>query len=542
MEGGGGGRGGGGGGEGGEGGEAGGGSSRAPPKEEEQDPAKEPNPFIHDLRMSRLQRAKFYVLGIILAPIRVALAFVVLFLIWPFALLQVVGLPEETLQEPFSGWRNTVSHSLVYLLSRLMFFLLGFMRIRVRGQMASRLEAPVLVAAPHSTFFDPIILLPCDLPKVVSRTENLHVPVIGALLRFNQAILVSRHDPASRKKVVEEVKKRATSQGKWPQVLFFPEGTCSNKKALLKFKPGAFISGVPIQPILIRYPNSLDSTTWAWRGPGVLKVIWLTASQPCTTVEVEFLPVYHPSAEEAVNPALYANNVQKVMAKALGIPATECEFLGNLPVTVVGRLRVALEPRIWELGKALRKARFLTGGAKGQLDPLPDGTLGKLKPAELAQCLGLTCPEAVEGLSTYFQQDSDGNMDSREVALALEVLEGEHDPHTLTRHAFELFSEMNAGTGDHRLCQDGFCTILRLFFGTPATDGAELYSRLSTEESSQKELTLDKFQDFSLRHPEYARLFSTYLRPPAACTLPKPGLPPTCANGSPAAPLKNKAD
>lgn len=49
---------------------------------------------------------QFYVLGALLAPIRVALAFVVLFLIWPFALLQVVGLPDEALQEPFSGWRK----------------------------------------------------------------------------------------------------------------------------------------------------------------------------------------------------------------------------------------------------------------------------------------------------------------------------------------------------------------------------------------------------------------------------------------------------
>lgn len=70
-------------------------------------------------------------------------------------------------------------HHGVLGLSRLLFFLLGFLRIRVRGQRASRLQAPVLVAAPHSTFFDPIVLLPCDLPKVVSRAENLSVPVIG---------------------------------------------------------------------------------------------------------------------------------------------------------------------------------------------------------------------------------------------------------------------------------------------------------------------------------------------------------------------------
>ncbi|XP_033025714.1 lysophospholipid acyltransferase LPCAT4 isoform X3 [Lacerta agilis] len=472
-------------------------SSRAAPEEDEA--AAAPNPFVHELQLTRLQKVKFYVLGAVLAPIRVALAFVVLFLIWPFALLQVVGLPEETLQEPFSGWRNTVSHGSVYFLSRLMFFLLGFMRIRVRGQRASRLEAPILVAAPHSTFFDPIILLPCDLPKVVSRTENLHVPVIGALLRFNQAILVSRHDPASRKKVVEEVKKRATSRGKWPQVLFYPEGTCSNKKALLKFKPGAFISGVPIQPVLIRYPNSLDSTTWAWRGPGVLKVIWLTASQLCTTVEVEFLPVYQPSAEEAVNPTLYANNVQKVMAK--------CP----------------------------------TGGVKGQLDSLHAGASGQLGPKELGHWLGLACPEDVEGLCTYFQQDADGNMDSREVALALEALEGEHNPQALTFRAFKLFKETDGEAENGRLRLDGFCAILRLLLGTPGADGAELYSRLCGDHS-QDGLTLDEFQDFSLRHPDYARLFSTYLRPPVACTLSKPSLPPTYANGVPASPPKSKAD
>lgn len=46
---------------------------------------------------------------------------------------------------------------------------------------------------------------PCNLPD-------------PALLRFNQAILVSRHDPASRRRVVEEVRRRATSGGKWPQV------------------------------------------------------------------------------------------------------------------------------------------------------------------------------------------------------------------------------------------------------------------------------------------------------------------------------------
>ncbi|MEE6525275.1 hypothetical protein FKM82_025168 [Ascaphus truei] len=148
---------------------------------------------------------------------------------------------------------------MIYLLSRTMFFMCGFHWITIRGRRAPSSEAPLLVVAPHSTFFDPIVTVVCDLPSVVSRIENLNIPVIGALLRFNQSIMVSRHDRASRKKVVEEVKRRATSQGEWPQLLFFPEGTNGNGKVLLKFKPGAFVAGVPVQPVLMRYPNRLVS-------------------------------------------------------------------------------------------------------------------------------------------------------------------------------------------------------------------------------------------------------------------------------------------
>ncbi|XP_067420900.1 lysophospholipid acyltransferase LPCAT4 isoform X2 [Emydura macquarii macquarii] len=471
-----------------------------------------PNPFVHEPRLAGAQRAKFYLLGATLAPLRVALACVILCLIWPFALLQVLGRSEEELKEPLTGWRSSVSRCSVYFLSRLLFFLLGFLQIRVRGRQAARLEAPILVAAPHSTFFDPIIVLPCDFPTVVSRTENLHVPVIGALLRFNQAILVSRHNPASRKKVVEEVKRRATSQGKWPQVLFFPEGTCSNKKALLKFKPGAFIAGVPVQPVLIRYPNGLDTTTWAWRGPGVLKVVWLTAAQLCTTVEVEFLPVYHPSAEESVSPTLYAGNVQRAMARALGVPATECEILGAQPVRAVGRLRVALEPRLWELEGALRRARWVPGAGMGP--PQTGRGAGMLGRQELARWLGLPHPEAPEGLCAYFQQASGGTVDARVVRLALQVLEGGHGSEELTRLAFKLFCNRGAELGAPRLPQEGFCAILRLLLGTPEADSAELFTALGGAEPPGG-LSVGQFQDFALRHPDYAPLFRTYLRPPA---------------------------
>lgn len=46
-----------------------------------------------------------------------------------------------------------------------------------------------------------------------------------------------------------------------------------------------------------------------------LKLLWLTMTQPATTVEVEFLPVYVPSEYEKQNPKAFAEGVRNVMAK-----------------------------------------------------------------------------------------------------------------------------------------------------------------------------------------------------------------------------------
>ena len=69
----------------------------------------------------------------------------------------------------------------------------------------------------------------------------------------------------------------------WPQLLICPEGMTTNRKALLPFKRGAFLPGKPIQPILIRYPNEVDTVTWTWnQSHGSLTTFWLTLTQPFT--------------------------------------------------------------------------------------------------------------------------------------------------------------------------------------------------------------------------------------------------------------------
>lgn len=59
--------------------------------------------------------------------------------------------------------------------------------------------------------------------------------------------------------------------------------------------------------------------TWTWEGPSVVTLLWMCLSKLYTRLEVEFLPVYIPNEEEKADPNLYADNVRKVMAEALGV-------------------------------------------------------------------------------------------------------------------------------------------------------------------------------------------------------------------------------
>ncbi|XP_057193595.1 lysophospholipid acyltransferase LPCAT4-like [Triplophysa rosa] len=273
------------------------------------------HPFIHSVDLTAALRIRGILLGWILFPIRTMLTTLFFLLMWPIARLRLAGLSEAERAVPVRGWRRWFFHPIMVFLSRAAFFCVGFLWIKVKGRQADLKDAPVLAVAPHSTFLDMFVLPVTGLPTVVSRSENARLPVIGALLEFNQSVLVSRKDPESRKKCVSQIRERITSDGRWPQMLMFPEGTTTNGRVLIKFKPGAFLAGVPVQPVLLHYPNNSDTVRWTWKGTTWFEALWHTMSQLYTSVTVEFLPVYTPSEEEKENPDLYAENVQKLMAK-----------------------------------------------------------------------------------------------------------------------------------------------------------------------------------------------------------------------------------
>ena len=104
------------------------------------------------------------------------------------------------------------------------------------------------------------------------------------------------------------------------QLAIFPEGSNTNGKALLPFRPGAFKPASPVQPVLIKYRNKYDTLTWTWKSnahPFTLFI--LTLCMPYTRASLTFLPIYRPTEVEASSPITYANNVSNHMANHLQV-------------------------------------------------------------------------------------------------------------------------------------------------------------------------------------------------------------------------------
>ncbi|XP_051757202.1 lysophospholipid acyltransferase LPCAT4 [Ctenopharyngodon idella] len=464
-----------------------------------------PHPFVHEVNLTAAQRIQGIILGVVLFPVRVTLATLFFLLMWPIARLRLAGLSEAERAEPVQGWRRWLFHHIILFLSRAVFFSVGFLWIKVKGRQAGLKEAPVLAVAPHSGFLDMLVLCATGLPIVVSRSENYKLPVVGALLEFNQSVLVSRKDPESRKKCVSQIRERVTSDGRWPQMLMFPEGTTTNGQALIKFKPGAFLAGVPVQPVLLHYPSDPDTVRWTWKGLSWLGALWHTTSQIYTSVTVEFLPVYTPSQQEKEDPDLYAENVQKLMAKALGVPATDYVMEGRFPVKKLGNLSLPLEPPAQETLKLLHKHGVTKTRVETVMNEMINscysGQSATVTADHLTSLLGLTDrTTAVKICSLYSKDDT---VDMRQVCLSVSAVSGFRSLESLIHTAFTWYDTDQDGL----LSVDDLSGLMGALVGIPQCSVGEMYSALT----SRGRPTEASLQDLLRTHPVYRKVLTEYL-------------------------------
>eukprot|EP00435_Cladocopium_sp_Y103_P002878 s1868_g1.t1 len=104
-------------------------------------------------------------------------------------------------------------------------------------------------------------------------------------------------------------------------LMIFPEGTTSNGTSLLDFKQGAFMSGAPVRPVLLKHTGSWDPavTDYLMTEDGVQVLysdgewamnFWANLLHSCTVLVCE---PYIPSAEEKADAGLYAKHVRQYM-------------------------------------------------------------------------------------------------------------------------------------------------------------------------------------------------------------------------------------
>ena len=102
------------------------------------------------------------------------------------------------------------------------------------------------------------------------------------------------------------------------RLLVFPEGTTTNGRQILQLRTGAFVAGLPVQPVLFKYE-------WKHRNPmftsGFLSTGWRMMTSWFNWMEVLELPVHYPTPGEQGDPRAYADNMQEVFSSCLNVPA-----------------------------------------------------------------------------------------------------------------------------------------------------------------------------------------------------------------------------
>jgi lysophosphatidylcholine acyltransferase/lyso-PAF acetyltransferase len=286
------------------------------------------NPFARRDRSPNLVSYVRLTLGVLLfLPVRLLLSVGTLLLAWLLIFLATLGVSRASLgTRPLPRWRRRLVFGVLRLFSRFLLFVFGFWHLCEYGDLGSRhdLSGSCIIVSNHVSFFDILYFIYAFAPAFVAKREVLSLPFVGTIAAAMQSIFVDR-ERTQTGGTAELIRKRVTSvdAAAYPPLVLFPEGTTSNGDALLKFHSGAFLSGVCVRPLALRYESADFDPAFVgltpWRLAGIL-------SQPWMSMTVYHLPIYEPSPVERERPRLYAEHVRALIARALQIECVELNY------------------------------------------------------------------------------------------------------------------------------------------------------------------------------------------------------------------------
>uniref|UniRef100_A0A9J8AF20 EF-hand domain-containing protein n=1 Tax=Cyprinus carpio carpio TaxID=630221 RepID=A0A9J8AF20_CYPCA len=380
---------------------------------------------------------------------------------------------------------------------RVMWFAGGFHWISIKGRQALPAEAPILTLGPHSSYFDAIPVT-MTMASIVMKAESKDIPVWGTLIKYIRPVFVSRSDQDSRRKTVEEIKRRARSGGDWPQIMIFPEGTCTNRTCLITFKPGAFIPAVPVQPVVIRYPNKLVRlmTLYTDSHRRVFSVLFSFS---------QYLPIYSPSEEEKKNPALFAHNVRRLMAKALQVPVTDYSYEDCQLAMAEGQIRLPVDTCLLEFAKLVRSLGLKRVNSEKLLQDYGKRARKlqgqRLSLEDFSQFLELPVSDELRHMFALFDENEDHSMDVREFVIAFSVVCRPAKTLDTIRLAFQMFEAEEDGA----ITENELMCILRTALGVGELKVSRLFRAIDEEDSGK--ISFESFREFVDQHPDFAEQY-----------------------------------
>lgn len=116
----------------------------------------------------------------------------------------------------------------------------------------------------------------------LSKESNKNLPILGSCVKGLQNIYLPDHRQIvksekdggqtkvqRREDSVSSLISQRVKDKRFPIICLAPEGTCGDGHCILKFRTGAFVSGAPVLPILLKYSNKNLNPAWTNMNEGV---------------------------------------------------------------------------------------------------------------------------------------------------------------------------------------------------------------------------------------------------------------------------------
>ncbi|MGY6533956.1 MAG: lyso-ornithine lipid O-acyltransferase [Pararhodobacter sp.] len=179
-------------------------------------------------------------------------------------LLLVLRLAER----PLFGLRRPWTPFITQAVCRVVLAVLG-LRLQVRGR---PMRGRGAIVANHASWLDILVINALQRVYFVSKSEVARWPGIGWLARATGTVFINRTSRDARlQKEIFEARLRAGHH-----LCFFPEGTSTDGRRVLGFKPTLFAAFfahgladiLQVQPVSVVYdaPNGQDARFYAWWG------------------------------------------------------------------------------------------------------------------------------------------------------------------------------------------------------------------------------------------------------------------------------------